>query len=58
MVIGGIYTQTVNNTTTKVPMFGDLPVVGQLFRNNARSDQKPAADLRHAALRQETVGQR
>ena len=40
VVIGGIYTQTVNNTTTKVPMFGDLPVVGSLFRNNSRSDQK------------------
>jgi len=23
-----------------VPMFGDLPVVGNLFRNNARSDNK------------------
>ncbi len=40
VVIGGIYTQTVNNTVTKVPLFGDLPVVGNLFKNNARTDQK------------------
>ena len=38
VVIGGIYTQDTNNTTTKVPLFGDLPVVGGLFRNNARRD--------------------
>lgn len=40
VVIGGIYTQDTRNTTVKVPMFGDLPVVGQLFRNNQRSDAK------------------
>jgi len=40
VVIGGIYTQDTRNTTTKVPLFGDLPVVGQLFRNNQRSDAK------------------
>ena len=40
VVIGGIYTQDITNTLTKVPMFGDLPVVGNLFRNNARSDNK------------------
>ena len=40
VVIGGIYTQDTRNTTVKVPLFGDMPVVGQLFRNNQRSDQK------------------
>jgi type IV pilus assembly protein PilQ len=40
VVIGGIYTQDTNTQTTKVPLFGDLPVVGSLFRNNARRDNK------------------
>jgi type IV pilus assembly protein PilQ len=40
VVIGGIYTQTTANATTKVPLFGDLPVVGALFRNNLRQDAK------------------
>ncbi len=40
VVIGGIYTQDTRNTTVKIPLFGDIPVVGQLFRNNQRSDAK------------------
>jgi type IV pilus assembly protein PilQ len=40
VVIGGIYTQTTSNATTKIPFFGDLPVLGNLFRNNLRSDAK------------------
>ena len=40
VVIGGIYTQTENDTLTKVPFFGDLPVFGNLFRNSARSNNK------------------
>ena len=40
VVIGGIYTQDTANTITKVPFFGDLPVVGNLFKNNARRDNK------------------
>jgi type IV pilus assembly protein PilQ len=40
VVIGGIYTQDTNSQTTKVPLFGDLPVVGNLFRNNSRRDNK------------------
>lgn len=40
VVIGGIYTQDSANSVTKVPLFGDLPVVGNLFRNNARRDNK------------------
>ena len=40
VVIGGIYTQTTANATTKIPLFGDLPVVGILFRNNLRQDAK------------------
>ena len=40
VVIGGIYTQDAAQTITKVPLFGDLPVVGNLFRNNSRRDNK------------------
>jgi len=40
VVIGGIYTQDTNNQVTKIPLFGDLPVVGPLFRNTARRDNK------------------
>lgn len=40
VVIGGIYTQDTNATTTKVPFFGDLPGVGALFRQNSRRDNK------------------
>ena len=40
VVIGGIYTQTTSSATTKIPFFGDLPVLGNLFRNNLRSDAK------------------
>ena len=40
VVIGGIYTQTVNSTTTKVPFFGDIPFLGFFFRNSTRIDNK------------------
>ena len=40
VVIGGIYTQTLQTTITKVPFFGDIPLLGVLFRNNSRSDNK------------------
>ncbi len=40
VVIGGIYTQDERSTTTKVPVLGDLPVVGFLFKNNQRVDDR------------------
>jgi len=40
VVIGGIYAQTESDSTTKVPVFGDLPYVGFLFRSNAKVDNK------------------
>lgn len=39
-VLGGIFEQTLRNDTDKVPFLGDLPVLGNLFRNNAKSDVK------------------
>lgn len=32
LVLGGIYEQTVNDATTKVPGLGDIPYLGSLFR--------------------------
>lgn len=40
VVIGGIYTRNHLNTVDKVPFFGDLPLLGWLFRNHATSDQR------------------
>jgi len=35
VVLGGIYEQRDRTTVTKIPFFGDLPVVGNLFKNTA-----------------------
>ncbi|MBI1174221.1 MAG: type IV pilus secretin PilQ [Sideroxydans sp.] len=40
VVIGGVYTQDIANSTQKVPLLGDVPVVGWLFKNNTKSDNK------------------
>ncbi len=40
VVIGGIYTQTVRNTTQRIPFFGDLPYIGFLFKNKEIIDDK------------------
>ncbi len=40
VVLGGIYERDENNQVTRVPFFGDLPVVGNLFRNRIRSTDK------------------
>ena len=34
-VIGGLLSANQNNSVTKAPFLGDLPIVGQLFRSNA-----------------------
>jgi type IV pilus assembly protein PilQ len=40
VVIGGIYQQTLTNNINKVPLLGDLPVLGGLFRNKTEVDNK------------------
>ncbi|MFL1732074.1 type IV pilus secretin PilQ [Moraxella oculi] len=40
VVLGGIYRQTNQAGVKKVPFFGDLPVVGRLFRQENHSDSK------------------
>jgi type IV pilus assembly protein PilQ len=40
VVIGGIFSQDERTTITKVPLFGDIPVLGNLFKNNSKQDNK------------------
>lgn len=39
-VLGGIYEQTERNDVDRVPFFGTLPVVGNLFKRTLRSNEK------------------
>jgi type IV pilus assembly protein PilQ len=39
-VLGGIFEQTLRNDGSKVPLLGDIPLLGHLFRNNTKSDEK------------------
>ncbi|MET4695802.1 type IV pilus secretin PilQ [Endozoicomonas lisbonensis] len=40
VVLGGVFTQTKNNTAAKVPLLGDIPYVGALFRRKTNKDVK------------------
>ena len=40
VVLGGVYEGTKTNTTDKVPLLGDLPGIGFMFRRNLVQDQK------------------
>jgi len=40
VVLGGIFQEERNFNTTKVPMLGDVPVLGTLFRRRATNDEK------------------
>lgn len=35
VVIGGIYTQTISNDVNKVPLLGDIPILGYLFKQTS-----------------------
>ena len=39
-VIGGIYEETIRSDITKVPLLGDMPVLGYLFKTTGRSSEK------------------
>jgi len=39
-VIGGIFTQNDQRQVNKIPLLGDLPAIGPLFRNYYRQDDK------------------
>jgi type IV pilus assembly protein PilQ len=40
IVIGGIYVEEQSEITNKVPYLGDLPVLGALFSNNSRRNNR------------------
>ncbi len=40
VVIGGIFEQREREDTTKVPFFGDIPVLGNLFKTRTKSTNK------------------
>jgi type IV pilus assembly protein PilQ len=40
VVIGGIFTQTERNDVNKVPLLGDIPYLGHLFKNTVKSSNR------------------
>jgi type IV pilus assembly protein PilQ len=40
VVIGGIYTQDESDSTTQVPLLGDIPILGWLFKTNGVNKTK------------------
>ena len=40
VVLGGIYEQDEQQSVTRVPFFGDLPIVGNLFKNRVQNTSK------------------
>ena len=40
VVIGGIFTLEETNNETKVPLLGDVPYLGNLFKNRERTSRK------------------
>jgi type IV pilus assembly protein PilQ len=40
VVLGGIFQQVERDSVTKVPFFGDIPVLGYLFKTTARTNDK------------------
>lgn len=40
LIVGGIYEEENANTVNKVPLLGDIPVVGNLFKSRARNESR------------------
>ena len=40
LIVGGIYEEENSNTVNKVPLLGDIPVVGNLFKSRGRSETR------------------
>lgn len=40
VVIGGIFVQEERSTVTRVPLLGDMPVIGNLFRKTDKTDNR------------------
>jgi type II secretory pathway component GspD/PulD (secretin) len=40
IVLGGLFEDTSSETITKLPFLGDIPILGQFFRNKATTRQR------------------
>jgi len=40
IVLGGIFEQTTRTTVDKVPLLGDIPFLGHMFRRTVKQDDK------------------
>jgi type IV pilus assembly protein PilQ len=40
VVIGGVYTQDAADTTQEIPLLGDIPILGWLFKTNTLAKAK------------------
>ncbi|MCF9033525.1 type IV pilus secretin PilQ family protein [Acinetobacter nectaris] len=40
VVLGGLYENSTSNNVSKVPLLGDIPGLGNLFKNRTRTEQK------------------
>lgn len=40
VVVGGVFTQDTADTINKVPLLGDIPVLGWMFKNKVKTDAK------------------
>ena len=40
LILGGIYEEDNSNSVKKVPLLGDIPVVGNLFKSRSRSEKR------------------
>ena len=40
IVLGGVYEQETNDTVNKVPLLGDIPLLGALFRQTSKANTK------------------
>lgn len=40
VVLGGVFEQTKNDNVSKVPLLGDVPLLGYLFRNTNKTNTK------------------
>jgi type IV pilus assembly protein PilQ len=40
VLLGGIYQETIQETETKIPLLGDIPYLGNLFKNTSKTKNK------------------
>jgi type IV pilus assembly protein PilQ len=40
LVVGGVYNQTLAETKNSVPLLGDIPIIGWLFKNESKTTEK------------------